>query len=97
MLDLISELYAVERETKDKPPDEVLAARQTRSKPVLQQIQRWALQTSTLPQSPLGKAIGYLSSLWKGLQLFTDDANVSPDNNAVERALRSVVLGRKNH
>jgi transposase len=75
----------------------VLAARQARSKPVLQQIQRWALQTTSLPQSPLGKAIGYLSSLWPGLQVFVDDPNVSPDNNSVERALRAVVLGRKNH
>jgi transposase len=97
VLDLIGELYAVERSMKDKPPDELLAARQARSKPILQQIQRWAMETTTLPQSPLGKAIGYMSSLWKGLQAFVEDPNVSPDNNAVERALRSVVLGRKNH
>jgi transposase len=97
VLDLIGELYAVEREMKDKPPDALLAARQAKSKPILQQIQRWALSTSTLPQSPLGKAIGYLSSLWPGLQVFVDDPNVTPDNNAVERALRSVVVGRKNH
>jgi transposase len=97
ILDLIGELYAVEREMKESPPDELLAARQTRSKAVLQKIQRWALQTKSLPQSALGKAIGYMSSLWPGLQVFIDDPRVSPDNNSVERALRSVVLGRKNH
>jgi transposase len=97
VLDLIGELYAVERDVKGRPPDEVLAARRAHSKPLLKQIHQWALQTTTLPQSPLGKAIGYLSSLWPGLQVFVDDPNVSPDNNSVERALRSVVLGRKNH
>jgi hypothetical protein len=38
-----------------------------------------------------------MSSLWQGLQVFLDDANVTLDNNAVERALRGVVVGRKNH
>jgi len=38
-----------------------------------------------------------MSSLWPGLQVFADDPHVTPDNNGVERALRSVVLGRKNH
>lgn len=97
VLDLIGELYAIEREMKNRPPDELLAVRQTRSKSALQQIQRWAMQTTSLPQSALGKAIGYMSSLWPGLQVFVDDPHVAPDNNSVERALRSVVLGRKNH
>ncbi len=82
---------------KERPPDELLAARQTRSKLVMQQIQQWVLAQRTLPQSPLGKAIGYMSSLWPGLQVFLDDAGVTPDNNAVERSLRGVVVGRKNH
>src|SRR5262249_45750736 len=56
-----------------------------------------ALAISALPQSPLCKAIDYLGSLWPGLQVFLDDPHVAPDNNAVERALRSVALGRKNH
>jgi transposase len=97
VLDLIGELYAVEREMKDHLPDELLAARHTRSKDVMRRIQLWAHQTSSLPQSPLGKAIGYMSSLWPGLQSYIDDPRVTPDNNHVERALRSVVLGRKNH
>lgn len=97
ILDLIGELYAVEREMKERPPDELLAARQARSKDVMRRIQLWARQTSSLPQSALGKAIGYMSSLWPGLQSYIDDPHVTPDNNHVERALRSVVLGRKNH
>jgi transposase len=97
ILDHIATLYAIEREMKDRPPDELLVARQTRSRPVMQQIQQWVFDQRTLPQSPLGKAIGYMSSLWAGLQVFLDDVSVTPDNNAVERSLRGVVVGRKNH
>jgi transposase len=96
VLDLIGKLYEVERAITG-PPDERLAARNEKSRPIVQAIQRWALETTALPQSPLGKALGYLSSLWPGLQVFLDDPNVTLDNNGVERALRGVVVGRKNH
>jgi transposase len=38
-----------------------------------------------------------MGSMWDGLQVFLDDPNVAIDNNATERAMRGVVLGRKNH
>ena len=97
VLDLIAQLYATEHEVRDGPAEAKLAARQQTSRLIVQAIHRWALEVQTLPQSPLGKAIGYMGSLWPGLQVFLDDPNVAPDNNAVERALRGVVLGRKNH
>jgi len=50
-----------------------------------------------LPESSLGQAIAYMGSLWDGLRVFLDNPNVSLDNNGTERALRGVVLGRKNH
>jgi transposase len=50
-----------------------------------------------LPLSPLGKAIAYMGGLWAGLQRFVEDPRLALDNNATERALRGVVLGRKNH
>ena len=50
-----------------------------------------------LPQSSLGKAIAYMGGIWNGLKLFLDDANVEIDNNGTERALRGIVVGRKNH
>ena len=96
VLDLIGKLYEVEREITG-PPEERLRIRNERSRPLIDQIHRWALSTPSLPQSPLGKAIGYMSSLWQGLQVFLEDPNVTLDNNAVERALRGVVVGRKNH
>jgi len=50
-----------------------------------------------LPQSGLGKAIAYTDGLWPGLVRFLDDSAIPLDNNATERALRGVVVGRKNH
>lgn len=97
LLDLIGDLYEVEREAKDKPPDEVLALRKERSKKILLAIQKWALEAEALPESNLGKAISYMGSLWDGLQVFLRDPNVGLDNNGTERALRGIVVGRKNH
>jgi transposase len=95
VLDLIGELYAIERDcTSD---DERARIRNERSRDIVKQIQSWALEQRALPQSPLGKAIRYMGELWPGLQRFIDDPRLALDNNSTERALRGVVLGRKNH
>jgi hypothetical protein len=52
---------------------------------------------SALPRSALGRAIEYVLKYWDGLIVFLDDPQVPLDNNAVERALRGPVIGRKNH
>jgi transposase len=96
-LELIRDLYRIEHGLQDKPPDERLSIRQQRAGPVVQQIHRWALEQRALPQSPFGKAIGYLGKHWDGLRVFLSDPDVPLDNNQTERAMRSVVLGRKNH
>ena len=49
------------------------------------------------PSYGLGRAISYMLKLWKGLTLFLEDPRIPLDNNAAERALRGVVVGRKNH
>lgn len=97
ILDLIGQLYEVERQAKDKPPDEVLALRKERSKTIVLAIQKWALEAEALPESNLGRAIKYMGSLWDGLRVFLEHPLVGLDNNGTERALRGVVLGRKNH
>jgi transposase len=95
VLELIGELYAVERECST---DEQRAlARSERSRDILKRIHAWALEQRALPQSPLGKAIRYMGDLWTGLVRFIDEPRLALDNNATERALRGVVLGRKNH
>ena len=50
-----------------------------------------------LPGSKMGKAINYMLTLWEGLTRFLKDPRIPLDNNAAERALRGVVVGRKNH
>jgi len=97
VLDLIGKLYEVERQARGKPPDEVLALRREQSKPLLLAIQNWALGAEALPESNLGKAIAYMAKLWNGLHVFVEHPEVDIDNNATERALRGIVLGRKNH
>jgi transposase len=94
-LDLIGELYAVERDCNGD--DERARIRAQRSRDIVRRIQQWALKQEALPRSPLRKAIDYMGELWTGLQRFLDDSRLPLDNNATERALRGVVLGRKNH
>jgi transposase len=94
-LDLIGELYAAERDCKTD--DDRARIRAECSREIVQRIQAWALKQTGLPQSPLRKAIAYMGDLWPGLLRFLDDPRLALDNNATERALRGVVVGRKNH
>ena len=105
VLDFIGQLYAVEGEvpSPSDPADRAAALalrhglRQERSRPLVREIRDWALAQRPLPESGLGKAVSYMLGLWKGLTLFLDDPRIPLDNNATERGLRGVVLGRKNH
>jgi len=103
VLDLIGQLYALEGEVPSDPADRAAALalrhslRQQRSRPLVRDIRDWALAQRPLPESGLGKAVSYMLGLWKGLTLFLDDPRIPLDNNATERGLRGVVLGRKNH
>jgi transposase len=94
-VDLIGELYALEREcSSDQDRSRVRAET---SREVVRRLHAWALEQLALPQSPLGKAIAYMGDLWPGLLRFLDEPRLPLDNNMVERALRGVVVGRKNH
>lgn len=108
ILELIGQLYAVERTcprpsplSRDEDRAEALAVRARRrteqSAALVQAIHAWAHQQRALPESSLGKAIAYMLGLWRGLTRFLDDARLPLDNNATERGLRGMVVGRKNH
>ena len=71
--------------------------RQERSRPILDRIWQWATVQVGLPRSDFGKAVRYLLERWTGLTRFVDDPRIDLDTNAVERALRGPVVGRKNH
>jgi transposase len=96
LLDRVTALYAIEAETRGAA-DARRARRATESKAVIGEIHAWLLAQRALPQSSLGKALAYTAELWPGLVRFPDDPAIPLDNNATERALRGVVLGRKNH
>jgi transposase len=97
-LDRIGALYAIEKEIRGRPADERSAVRQQRSRPVLDALHAWFQQTlTTLSQkSATAKAIRYALSRWEALGRFCNDGRIEIDNNAAERALRCVALGRKN-
>lgn len=98
MLDRIGALYAIEKEIRGRPPDERRAARQERSRPLLDAMNAWLQETlAALSQkSETARAIRYALSRWEALGRYCDDGRVAIDNNAAERALRCVALGRKN-
>ena len=75
------------------------AVRQARAGPVLEDLQRWFQSTlSKLSRkSPLAIAIRYALTRWVALTRYRDDGRLEIDNNAAERALRAVALGRKNY
>jgi hypothetical protein len=92
----IGALYAIEKEIRGKPPDLRRAERQARAGPLLDALQTW-MQT-TLRQlskkSALAEAIRYALVRWEALVRYVDDGRIEIDNNAAERALRAVALGR---
>ncbi len=100
MLALIAELYAIEREAKEQNLDESarLALRQQRSAPVLARIKAWldAEGEVVLPRSPMAAAIGYALNQWDALGAYATQGFLNIDNNAAERALKRVAIGRKN-
>lgn len=99
ILDLIGELYALEREIPPGPEGDAARSvvRQTRSRDVIRRIQAWCLQISVIPGSSLETAIQSIARYWKALTRFLDDPRIPLDSNGVERALRGPVVGRKNH
>lgn len=101
---LIGELYAVEREAdRAEVPDEEARLelrarlRKERSAPIVGQLRKWMYGIKTLRQGALGKAIKYADGRWKRLTRFLEDPRIPLDNNAIERAFRSLVVGRNNH
>ena len=97
-LDRIAELYAIEDEIRGAPPDHRQSERQARAGPHLKGLRAWL--EATLPKlsrkSDLAVATRYALSRWRALERYVDDGRLEIDNNAAERALRGVALGRKN-
>jgi transposase len=98
IIDLIAELYAIEKKCRVEGED-LEEVRDQKSRLVIDRIVEWFYRTlpKCLPESGLHKAIGYMVHMWTGLVLFLDDPEIPLDNNGTERAARGPVVGRKNH
>jgi transposase len=98
-LERIALLYQIESDIRGHPPEHRCAVRQARAGPHLQSLYTWLLDTvrKLSKKSELAVAIRYALSRWSALTRYRDDGGIEIDNNAAERALRAVALGRKNY
>jgi len=96
-LELIAQLYEVEKRARVNTPQERQVLRQQESAPVLAKIETLVqqYQHAVLPQSALGKALHYTASQWSKLTRYVQDGTWPIDNNACENAIRPFVIGRK--
>ena len=94
----IGALYDIEARIKGMPPDERLAIRQEHARPVVDALHTWIRDTlKRIPQKQtLAEAMRYALSRWAALEVYLDDGTVEIDNNAAERAIRPIAVGRNN-
>jgi transposase len=95
----IGALYRIEEEVRGKPVEWRREVRQTRAKPLLEELRNWMEKSlrSLSTKSETAGAIRYALSHWRALTRYIDDGLLEIDNSAAERALRAVALGRKNY
>ena len=91
-------LFAIEHAIREHDPTARYEARQSRSKPVIDELRQWLDETlpTVPPNTALGRALGYLDSQWPRLIRFLDDGRIEMTNNRAENAIRPFVVGRKN-
>ena len=91
-------LFEIERSINGKTPEQRLAVRRERSRPLIAELEIWMRQQQALlsTKNDTAKAINYLFNGWTAFTRFLDDGRVCLTNNAAERALRGVAVGRRN-
>lgn len=95
----IAQLYAVEKEARGSSPDRRAELRHSHAAPVFDDLERWlAMQLTTISgKSPLASAIRYALTRMERLRPYLDHGILELDNNAAERGMRAIALGRKNY
>jgi transposase len=97
----IAELYAIEKDVREKDftSEKIKSERQSKSIPLLDSLfaNIAELNLTATPKSNLGKACGYVLKRKTELKNYCEDGDLQIDNNIVERAIRPLALGRKNH
>jgi transposase len=94
----IDALFAIEREINGLAPQARLAVRQERSRPLVTDLEAWlrSERAKLSSKNPVAKAIQYSLKRWAAMIRFLDDGRVCLSNNAAERALRGIAVGRHN-
>ena len=97
-IERIAALYAIEKEMRGSTAEIRRSNRQSGAAPLLNSMQVWLENTlaKLSKKSDTAAAIRYALSRWRALTRYVDDGTLEIDNNAAERALRVVALGRKN-
>jgi len=96
VIGLIQRLYDVEKLAKGKPHQERRDLRQKYSVPLLEELRTWMDGQLFLPKSPTGEAARYTRNQWEALNRYVEDGRLAIDNNAAERLMKPVAIGRKN-
>jgi transposase len=98
-LERIAALYGIEQDIRGRPAEERRAVRQARARPLVEAFERWLEETlgKLSRKSDTALAVRYALGRWEALARYLDDGRLEIDNNAAERALRAVALGRKNY
>jgi len=94
----IAELYAVEKDARGQSPDVRVALRQSRSKPIFDDLEAWlhAQLPKISGKSPLAQAIRYALGRMPKARSYLENGHLELDNNTAERAVKPVAIGRKN-
>jgi transposase len=98
VLKKMGKLYAIEEEIRGKPPETRKEARQQKTKPLVAALFAYfkSVHTKLPKKSPTAGAIAYATNHQAALERFLEDGTIEIDNNAAERAMRSIAIGRKN-
>jgi transposase len=106
----IGQLYKLEKQLRKRVAEEwselpiearallIADERRARAQPVLDEFKKWLDKQAVeaLPKSPIAVAVRYALNQWSGLCRYVEDGRLAIDNNAAERALRGIAIGRKN-
>ncbi|TDR49549.1 transposase [Halomonas ventosae] len=97
-IELIGQLYQVEREAQSLSADERQRLRETKARPIADALHRWMLaHREKVPNgSATAKALDYSLKRWAALKRYLDDGGLPIDNNRVENLIRPWALGRSN-
>jgi transposase len=95
---LIAQLYRVEKRARSWTAEARLELRQRESRPILDKLHEFLLEIEAelLPKSPQGRAVRYTLKNWTALTRYCENGGLEIDNNATERAIRGIAVGRAN-